>query len=410
MRFLAGCTYYIPKRPVETKNTDTVLWTPNFSIKTLAANENLEILTEHYYNPRHDEFVTKTDELLKKNVLNTITARELMRRKKDNKFIIENFLLPQTVNMLYSAPGEYKSLVTLDICLSIITGSPWLGLKTKQGKVLLCDNENSESELRNRLVALINGHKWRRKRSLVNLNFAIRKGTLENTKFVTELHDYIHDNEVSLIVFDTFRRFSSAKENSSDEINETYSIFRKIINNSYTSILFLHHARKEGETYRGSVDILGQVDAAYRMEKQKNPKDFQIVCEKSRSGEIDKIQGSIEWDKENEITTISRHDLQEIESEDRYAKFNKVRLWTLTVIAKIVPMAGNVFVRAELKKELEAENMDRVVGERMSRATFDRVLDYLVRRKYLVKTGNKGEYRRLFSFDGVGYLPQGGMN
>lgn len=341
----------------------------------------------------------------------TITARELMKRKKNTDYIVSDFLLPKTVNMLYSPPGSYKSLLVLDACLSIAVGEPWLDLKTKQGKVLILDNENSESELRNRLVALVNGHGWLKKKRLAELNLVIRKGNLENPGFLEWLCDYVKENGVRLVVFDTVRRFGGFDENSSTDINALYMKFQQIINGNNTSILFLHHSRKEGGTYRGSVDLLGQVDSAYQLEKRKNSNEFSLVCEKSRSGEIEEISGTIEWDKENEITKITRIDATEAaDKADKYAKFREARVWVLGEIAKAVPMAGETFKRSLLTGALDGFNADVEEEKRIKTRTLERVLKHLVSTKYLSKTGKLGEYRRLFSHKDYGFRPQEEVN
>lgn len=340
----------------------------------------------------------------KKN-LPTITATELMKRKKDTRYIIQDFLVPKTVNMLYSAPGSYKSLLTLDACLSVALGEPWLGMPTTKGKVLILDRENNESELRNRLVSLVNGHGWKRKRSIMNVNLLIQFGTFDDSKFLALLADHVNTEKISLIVVDTIRRFGNFQENSSDDINKLYSAFQKIINGTKASILFLHHANKEGGSYRGSVDLLGQVDTCYRLTKGKN-EEFHLACEKSRSGEINQIDGTIEWQKEKEITHITRQDIQNIEQNDKYEKFRKVRAWALTTIHKLCPMVSDTFKRADALKEMQAANIDLPVNEQMSRAMLDRVMRNMCQRHYLSQTGKKGEYRRLFSLDGGVIVPQ----
>lgn len=346
----------------------------------------------------------------KKGMRQPFTLSEVFHWKKDKNFVVQDFLLPKTVNMMFSPPSGYKSLLTLDMCICIAAGEPWLGLKTKKSKVLILDRENSNKDIRDRVVSLVNGHGWRKKLRGIKLNLLIRNGMLTDDKFLTDLHEYVQEEDIRLVVIDTLRRFSSFEENSSDDMNKLYAAFQKIINGSNAAIHFLHHTNKDETSYRGSVDLLGQVDTAYRISRSKKDTEFRIICEKSRSGEIDEIQGSIEWDKEKEITIINRHDIEEKEENDRYAKFKACRTWVLNVVEKVCPMVSNKFLRKSMIKELESENVDKTKENRYSPRLLDQVLEHLVKTKYLAKTGEKGEYRRLFSSESGILKAQMGIN
>lgn len=345
---------------------------------------------------------------IKKSKLPIVTARQIMMRKKDRRFIVERFLLPKTINMLYSRPGAFKSYLTLDMCLCVAGGDDWLGMKTKKTNVLILDKENSDSSLRDRLIALVSGHGWKRKSNPRYLNMLIRQGDLWNAEFIANLSQYVSEKKVGLIVFDTVRRFGDFEENSSDSINQLYLAFQSIVNGTDCAVLFLHHANKESGKYRGSVDLLGQVDTAYRVERDGTQDDFKLICEKSRSGEIDEIAGHIEFAEER--TVITRQDITEKIEGDSYAKFKATRALALSEIAKICPMASSVFVRATLWAEIDSLNVDKSKDDRVSLRTLARVLEHLVKSKYLAKTGAKGEYRRLFSGNGGIFTPQGAIN
>lgn len=353
--------------------------------------------------------VKKIEKKIKSDSSPFVTASQVMKRKKNRDFLVEKFLMPKTISMIYSRPGAFKSYLSLDMCLCIAGGDPWLGMKTKKFNVLLLDKENSDSTLRDRLTALVAGHKWKRKANPRHLSMLIGQGDLWDPRFVETVSKFVHDKKIGLIVFDTVRRFGDFEENSSDSINQLYLAFKKIVNGTNCSVLFLHHANKEKGNYRGSVDLLGQVDTAYRVERKDTQDDFQLICEKSRWGEIDEIHGHMEFGEES--TVISRLDLEEEKVEgDNYAKFKANRALVLSEIAKLCPMASTTFIRANLWSEVDSLNVDKTKDDRVSLRTFARVLVHLVKTRYLSKTGGKGEYRRLFSGSGGVFSPQVEIN
>lgn len=350
---------------------------------------------------------------IKKETLPVVTARDIMHRKKDRSFLVRGFLHPKTVNMIYSPPGTFKSLIALDMALCLAGGDEWLGMKTKKSKILYLDKENSDSSLRDRLVGLVKGHKWKRKQNPWHVHMLLKQGDLESDEFVAQVSSYVYEKKVDLVILDTLRRFGNFEENSSDSINQMYLAFQKIINGTKASVLFLHHANKEGQTYRGSVDLLGQVDSCYRVEREGKPgsytNNFKMVCEKSRTGEIDQING--QFDFQEDCISITKLDA-ELEKEvlDEYEKFQKTKTLALNEIAKLCPMASSTFKMVQLWKEIDSLNMDKEPLNRVSKRTLERVIFNMVKRKYLVKTGNKGEYRRLFSGSNGIFLPQGEKN
>lgn len=358
-----------------------------------------------------EDYLKRMDMIEKANApkprgeLPIVSARDIMRRRPDRSFIVERFLLPKTVNMMYSKPGGYKTILMLDLCLCITAGEPWLGMKTHKGRVLILDQENSDTSIRDRLVGLVTGHNWKRKRHTKNLELLLRQGDLWDPKFVEQVHDFVKEKRVQLVVFDTIRRFGDFEENSSDSINQLYRAFQKIINGSKCSILFLHHANKQSGSYRGSVDLLGQVDTAYQVHRRGTSPEFKIECDKSRSGEIEELEGQVLWEEDKiEVKRVQ----PSIETEDDgYSSFKKHRVIALREIAELCPIVSSKFKKSELWRQMDALNVDLAKENRYNLRTLERVLIHLRKSKYLVKTDTKGVYLRIFTSEGGVFVPQG---
>ena len=92
------------------------------------------------------------------------TYMDFERMKKDKRFLVEDFIYPKTVNMLYSPPAQFKSLVAMYMAMQITTHKNFLGLKTHKYPVLLCDKENNDQIIKTRLQALRRGQQIKSKR------------------------------------------------------------------------------------------------------------------------------------------------------------------------------------------------------------------------------------------------------
>jgi len=302
--------------------------------------------------------------------------------KKDKRFLIDEFLYPNTVNMLYSPPAQFKSIVAMHMAMQIATGKNFMNLKTTKYPILLCDKENNEQIIKNRLHRLRRGHKIRRK------NFPLwlltRNGDILDPIFLEKLEKSIEEKGIKLIIFDTLHRFADYEENKADDINRIYTqVFQPILENNDCAILFLHHTTKEGN-YRGSSDLFGMIDTAYSVKRHQKTNRFDLVCEKSRFGEIEKLYGMIDFGEE--FIKVMRMNEEE-EDKESQTKFMEV----VGKIGSIFSIKGDNWKRCDLLSEFEV--MVEKGEFEVSSVTVKRALNWMVKKDYLKKL-KRGEYTR----------------
>jgi len=304
--------------------------------------------------------------------------------KKDKRFIIDEVIYPGTINMLYSKPGEFKSLIALDAAISITNKRDFLGFTTKKYPIIYLDHENNEQIIKERLLMLCNGKKIKRKN--FPLLFLVREGDLDNLSFVESLKKEIIENKVKLIIFDTLHRFAQYEENRADDINRLYTkVFVPIVDECDCAILFLHHATKQGE-YRGSGDLLGMVDVGWSLKKWKDDKGFTIENIKSRSREIMKINGQVERNDELLTTTITR--LGDAVDQNITKKGSKKLNQVMIHIMKLFVIPGT-----EQKRTFIFDNFEFKYKGEYSEATIRRGLEQLVGLDF-INTDKKGKFVR----------------
>lgn len=308
------------------------------------------------------------------------TYLDYEQMKKDKRYWVEDFLYPKTVNMLFSPPGQYKSMVAMHLAMQITNGKRFLGMKTTKTPVLLCDKENNDQLIKTRLQALRKGQRIRTKH--FPLLILSRNGDLLDAVFLNNLKEAIRDNDIKLVIFDTLHRFADYEENKADDINRIYtSVFQPIVESYDCSILFLHHTTKEG-VYRGSSDLFGMIDTAYSIKRQ-GKETFVLTCEKSRFGEIEKISGQMVFDKETCVVTR----LNEEEATEGKESF----MGAVNEIIRLFSIKGDILTRGFLAAEFairkEKDGMD--FGKR----TMDRALHWLAKKEKIEKL-KRGEYRR----------------
>ena len=70
------------------------------------------------------------------------------------KWLVDQFIPERNVTLLYGDGGTGKSLLALQLCFSVTTGSLWLGLKTGRGPALFITAEDEIEELQRRLASI----------------------------------------------------------------------------------------------------------------------------------------------------------------------------------------------------------------------------------------------------------------
>ena len=194
-------------------------------------------------------------------------------------FLIDDFLVKQSISMFFAAGGSGKSFLTLSMSLKL--------LKEKRVKtVLYMDMDNS-------LVAL-------KKRGLDKIIedtpelYYIHTSRLKGDPFdligqlVAEAKKDSNAFKDTLIVFDSIRDFIAGRDMNSDREITPVMQMLKTLRESGATVIFLHHTTKEsgGKTYRGSSSFRDSVDIAYALssQRQNNTLTFTLELDKDRLG------------------------------------------------------------------------------------------------------------------------------
>lgn len=321
-----------------------------------------------------------------KNELQLWQFEDFKQLKEDKSFIIQNVLYPKTISMIYSPPGEFKSLISLYAGFCIATGQDWLRFKTKRMPVLYCDKENNDNIIKKRFEALHHASGYKRKK--FPLYILRRNGDLLDKNFNDRLKEAVKKYKIKVVFFDTLHRFADYDENKSDDLNRIYmQIFQPLVEEFGCSVVYLHHSKKDGG-YRGTGDFLGMVDTAYQIvrEKSANSKKsnaFRIINEKSRAGEIEQVRGEIDFAEDSSYIKINR--LDEVKEDEK--EVHKLKAIT-EKIKEFVP-EGEQLHRKDIETAFEMAKIDYSIS------TLKRSLNWLVKNKYFDYNEKKRTYSKV---------------
>lgn len=175
-------------------------------------------------------------------------------------WLVDDLIPKGTVVLLTAPPGSFKTWLALALARSIAEGEPFLSRSVEAGQVSYIDKENPKSLVRERLRS-------------IGASSNLRLWPLWADPEPPLLGDFsypILSASNSLLIFDALRRFHTGNENAPDEMAVVMNHLRHLTKQGATIIALHHSGKAEGNSYRGSTEILAGVDIAFELLKKKD--------------------------------------------------------------------------------------------------------------------------------------------
>ena len=224
-------------------------------------------------NPEYEN--TKSEEDAPPPKLAVLSAIELMARDLGEVVFLVYEFLHQGLGVLSADPKIGKSWFALDLCLSIATGTPFLGYETVRAGALYLALEDSWRRLKGRMKKVM-GSKGIETPD--NFYMAIAANPLD-MGLSEQIDGHMAEHpDTRLIVVDVLERIRSGKaprNKNAYQIDSAEIAKIKVIADKYNiCILLIHHNRKMRDAsdsflnMSGSQGILSSVDEGFSLEKE----------------------------------------------------------------------------------------------------------------------------------------------
>ncbi len=204
--------------------------------------------------------------------------------RKPVDWLIKNVLPASDLIMLYGASGSGKSFVALDMALAIATGRPWMGQKTRQGKVVIIAAEGAGG-YGTRLQALCQHHGV--DPATLDIGLITVPPNLLNNEHVVELVASLRTVEgISMIIVDTLAQTTpGANENAGEDMGLALSNTRAIGDTTDTTVMLVHHNGKDASKgARGWSGMRAAVDCEVEVSRDRETNIGQILLTKQKDG------------------------------------------------------------------------------------------------------------------------------
>lgn len=181
---------------------------------------------------------------------------------------------------LYSPPGVGKSLLALDLAVSIAQGTDALGVGTTQARVMYLDYENTTLDVRDRLQEM--GHGPEGLSGLLYWSFP-EIPPLDTPEGGQALLEAATAHGAGLVVIDTLSRCVQGDENEASTALNLYRCTLMGLKAAGIAVLRLDHTGKdETKGQRGTSAKSGDVDLVWRLSEVIPEETFLLTNEKHR--------------------------------------------------------------------------------------------------------------------------------
>lgn len=208
-----------------------------------------------------------------------LTAADLAKRPRPRD-IVEGLLYEGCMSM-WAGPAKCgKTYLLLDLARAVASGTSWGGREVDKGGVLYIPLEGV-GMLYDRIRAqeMATGQPSPLIFSPTPLNLLV------DDKHVDEVIDYSEDNDVRLVIFDTFARATAgAQENAKEEISLAIAALDRIKDETGAHVAFAHHHGHGAKRARGSSDLLAAPDLIVDLERIKGSDERLAIITANRHG------------------------------------------------------------------------------------------------------------------------------
>jgi len=191
--------------------------------------------------------------------LPVVPAHQLEAASSTNRWLVEGLWADQAVGIIGGEPKSHKSLMALQLAVSVAAGTPCLRRfpSQKTGRVLLFAAEDSLPVVRERLEGICHTHQI----ELRHLDIQVITAPslyLDSPEHREALLLTVEALKPRLLILDPFVRLHRGiDENSSAEVAPLLGHLRELQRRFHLAVVLVHHSRKGGGGLRPGQALRG---------------------------------------------------------------------------------------------------------------------------------------------------------
>jgi hypothetical protein len=176
---------------------------------------------------------------------------------KPRGIVVEGLIRQGDVVNLVGGPKARKSFLVMQLGLNVATGTDFLGRRTRQGKVLLIDNELRGDDLGRRAQAMATamGLDWHN--ATKNIDIKLLRGQLADLMTIKAALATVPTGTYQLVIFDALYKMmpKGTDENSNADVTQCYIQLDGIAEGQDCAAVCVHHTSKGAQHAKAITDM-----------------------------------------------------------------------------------------------------------------------------------------------------------
>jgi hypothetical protein len=204
------------------------------------------------------KYITELDKLVPQKPVGHETLELFLQRQfPERRTLIDPILGLDEITMLHGRPKIGKSLLSLQLAHSIMTGEDWLGFRVYPPvrPTLIIQSEVRPSIMQERIKKVFSNSKSLKKIIVPTIEEKILLDQKHGQNIVAQL---IKDIDPSLIIVDPYAEFFTKTETALKESKPFFDFFKDQLKQHSFSLFFIHHDAKSTEDKLGGQKALGE--------------------------------------------------------------------------------------------------------------------------------------------------------
>ena len=197
---------------------------------------------------------------------------ESRQPKPPREYIVDGILIAPSLSIWYGPPGSLKTMILIDLAMSVCNGLPWLGhrpggetrqsIQTKESSVLWLDQDSGEDEIERRFQAVAKA-KNVDDRNFHSLSFPMPAFQADDPGSVNLLIKTAQSLNAKLIIIDCLNAISGEADENSPQMANVMAGLRLVTERTGGAVAVVHHPSKDnGKNIRGHSSINSAIDLA----------------------------------------------------------------------------------------------------------------------------------------------------
>lgn len=320
------------------------------------------------------------------------------------EWIVPEWVPKKTVTMLGGDGGTGKSLLALQLAMSVATNTKWVGLDVEAGSTVYISAEDDKDELHRRLVSVANGYGLpmsdvaaMRVLSLAGKDAVLGSfGKLDNLMILTQVAERIRIEiacvKPTLVVLDTLADLFGGNENDRAQARQFIGLLRGIAIDFDCAVVLLAHPSKSGmgeggDGTSGSTGWNNSVRSRLYLDRVVDSDDLRTVKRMKANYASSDGEMAIRWVDGHFVRLIGDNVVADVE---KLAKWENVFLKLLDEFTEqgrpARPHKGHGYAPAEFEDHPEAE--------KITKKQFTKAMNSLLSKKLIAIETIGPEYRR----------------